>query len=252
MKKRLVIMGLALLVAILIGCGEKTDEQELENAETLTDGLLGMMTNVDSYSRYNGAYPKPGLLAPPGWYGPDVFQVPEGTETLYYWIKWAFTDSLGQDTLATLIMLTPDVWDTLVSDTEFVTKVDLWLWRLVATDIWWHFTLTMAADDTTHLSGSMKWHYEETWLSYVFTDMGVDTTDESGIIDVTTSDDIKLSAHFEFLADGSGTGSGKYQNIEFVRFTFFAEPDADGYEGYYTLASEGWKVEHYFPEEPGA
>jgi len=108
----------------------------------------------------------------------------------------------------------------------------------------------MNPDDTTHISGSMKWHYESTYLSYVFTDMGTDTTDESGVIDVTTSDDIKLSAHFAFIEDGSGTGWGKYQNIEFVRFIFFDQPDANDYEGYYTLASENWKVEHYFPEKP--
>lgn len=248
MNKRLVVIGLTILLAALIGCAKKADETEVENAEILTNGILSMMINVDAYSRYSGSSPQPGVLGLPGWYGPAVFHVPEGAETLYYYIKIPFSDTLGQDTLLTLIMLSPDIGDTLIPDTSFVTKIDLWLWRVIQNNIWWHFTLEMSPDDTLHISGSMKWHYRDTWLSYVFTNMGVDTTDESGIIDVTTSDDIKLSAHFAFITDGSGTGWGKYQDYEFVRFVFFAEPTAEGYKGYYTLASEGWKVEHYFPK----
>ncbi|HEX7319741.1 MAG TPA: hypothetical protein VF399_05220 [bacterium] len=252
MRKSLVVFGLAVLVAML-GCGNKTDQDELNNANTLTDGVLGMMTNVDAYSGYSGAYPKAGFTAPP-LFPLGVFHVPwSTTDTLYYYIKWAFTDSLGPDTTAILLMLTPDVWDTLIDDTCFVTKVDLGLWRLVNQEIWWHGNLLMEPTDTTHISGALRWNFYDTWLDYAFTDMGTDTlVDQSGVIDVTTSDDIKLSAHFAFIADGSGTGWGKYQTFEFVHFIFFDKEDANGYKGYYTLASEGWKVDHYFPEQPGA
>jgi hypothetical protein len=99
----------------------------------------------------------------------------------------------------------------------------------------------------------MRWNIHETWLDYTFTDMGLDTlVDRSGVIDVTTSNDIRLSAQFTFITDGSGTGWGKFQDFEFVHFIFFDKEDANGYKGYYTLASEGWKVDHYFPEQPGA
>jgi hypothetical protein len=163
-------------------------------------------------------------------------------------LKIPFTDTLGQDTAIVLMMLTPDIWDTLY-DTCFVTKVDLALWRLVNQDIYWHFNLLMEQGDTAHLSGSMTWNFHETWLDYDFTDMGILPGDESGTIDVTTSNDIRLSAQFTFIADGSGTGWGAFQDLQFVHFTFFDEPNVDGYKGFYTLASEDWKVEHYFPEQ---
>jgi hypothetical protein len=248
MRRYFLVFGLALLVA-MIGCGNKTDQDELNNATTLTNGLVTMMTNVDAYSGYSGAYPKPGFTDTPPPFPLGVFHVPwSTTDTLYYYIKGAFTDSLGPDTLAILFMLTPDVWDTLVPDSCFVTKVDLSLWRLVNQEIWWHGELLMDPTDTTHISGSLKWNFFDTWLDYAFTDMGTDTSDQSGVIDVTTSDDIKLSAHFVFIEDGSGTGTGYFQNIEFVRIVYFAHQDINGYKGYFQLASEDWKIDHYFPE----
>lgn len=253
MKKTLVIAGFAILF-VLAGCGNKTDQQELDDANTLTTGILAMMINVDEYSTLNGAYPKPGIASPPfGWNGPAAYSVPWSSDTFWYWtLKIPFTDTLGQDTAIVLGKLTPDIWDTTGNDTAFVTKVELALWRLVNQDLWFYFELEMAPTDTMHISGGMKWNFHETWLDYDFTDMGCKPgVDESGIIDVTTSNDIRLSAHFEFIENGSGTGWGKFQNVEFVHFTFFDEPDENDYEGYYELASEGWKVKHYFPVEEG-
>jgi hypothetical protein len=236
----------------LIGCAKKADEVELKNAETLTEGLTTMRANVNGESGLAGSSHKPLPMAPPWpWLGPDQFtNIPEGSESLYYHfaIRW---DSAGAliDSVQWLIMLTPDVWDSLIPDTNFVTLVDFWLWRQVASDVWWHFNLGMSPTDSVHITGSMKWHYLSTWLNYAYT-VSTDTSiSKAGTIDVTTSDDIKLSANFTFIDDGSGTGWGKFQNFKFVDWLFFALPDSNSYNGYYTLASEDWKVKHYFPEQ---
>jgi len=254
MRKLFLCLAMVLMVA-LIGCAKKADEVELKNAETLTQGLTAMRSNVNGNSSYNGHSAishKPSLLAPPWpWLGPDTFpNIPEGTQTIYYFINLAFQDSLGPDTLQTLIVLTPDIWQHTPFDTNFVTKADLWFWRKVHNDIWWHGYLDMSPTDSVHISGAMKWHYEQTWLNYAFTGISTDTSiSKAGVIDVTTSGDIKLSANFTFIDDGSGTGWGKFQDFKFVDWLFFALPDSNNYNGYYTLASEDWKVKHYFPEK---
>jgi len=249
MRKLLIVVSIAFLMT-LVGCAKKADEVELQNAETLTEGMLAMsgMNNVSNNCGHSGVFHKPKMTAPPGWLGPATFHIPEGTDTMFYYIYFPFSDTFGQDTLAWLAMLTPDAW-TPPNDTCFVTKVDFWLWRLVQDDIWWHFILNMSPTDSVHITGSMKWHYQSTWLDYAYT-VSTDTSiSKAGTIDVTTSDDIKLSANFTFIVDGSGTGWGKFQDFKFVDWLFFAIPDENNYEGYYTLASESWKVKHYFPEQ---
>jgi hypothetical protein len=251
MKKLLIVISMAFLL-ILVGCAKKADEVELQNAETLTQGLTSMMTNVRAQGGNTGSNVAPKPQAPPFWGGPVLFpDIPEGSQQSYYYMAFRW-DSAGAtiDSLYWLIMLTPDVWDTLVADSEFVTAVDFWLWRRVAADVWWHFNINLSQSDLTNLTGAMKWHYNETWLNYAYTVSTDTTVSKAGLIDVTTSDDIKLSAHFEFITDGSGTGWGRWQTTEFVRWIFYAVPDPDNYEGYYTLLSESWKVKHYFPEQP--
>jgi len=255
MKKLLIVVSIAFLM-ILVGCAKKADEVELQNAKTLTDGLTEMMSNVNSQSSNTGHSAishKPGFLAPPWpWSGPDTFpNIPEGTQTIYYFINVPFQDSLGPDTLQTLIVLTPDIWQHTPFDSNFVTKVDLWFWRKVHNDIWWHGYLDMSPTDSVHISGAMKWHYGQTWLNYAFTGISTDTSiSKAGLITVTTSEDIKLSASFEFVdPDGAGTGWGKFQDFKFVEWMFYAVYDTSVYNGYYTLASENWKVQHYFPQQ---
>ena len=252
MRKLLIVVSIAFLM-VLVGCAKKADEVELQNANTLTDGLTAARSNVQAQSGLAGSSHKPLLAAPPWpWLGPDQFSnIPEGTQNMYYHFSIRL-DSAGAtiDSLQTLIMLTPDVWDSLVPDTSYVTLVDFWLWRQVADDVWWHFNLGMLPTDSVYISGFMKWHYLSTWLNYAFTDISTDTSiSKSGTITVTTSDDIKLSAEFTFIVDGSGTGWGKFQDHKFVEWVFFVVPDPEGYNGYYTLASENWKVKHYFPEQ---
>ncbi len=254
MKQLLAIAGLVLLL-VMTGCAKKADEVELKNAETLTEGLLQCRSNVYAQSSYAGSSQHPLPAAPPWpWLGPDQFaNIPEGTQTWYYHFATRL-DSAGAtiDSIQWLMMLTPDIWQDTIPDSCFVTLVDFWLWRKTASDIWWHFNLSMSPNDTIHISGAMKWHYQTTWLNYAYTVSTDTSVTKDGVIDVTTSDDIKLSAHFDFIADGSGTGWGKYQDFKFVEWVFYAQPDPQGYEGYYTLASENWKVKHYFPEQPGA
>jgi len=241
--KKLLAISMALIFAGLISCGEKVDEQELTDAENLVEGLalMGMMTNVETYTGST-------LFGPPlGWTGPAIYNnVPsEWGNNYYYAFAWKFPlDSAGTviDTLLWLVMLTPDIWDTLYQDST-VTKIDVGL--LAETrNIWFHTIISFP--DTMHISGDLKWNWESTWYKYAF---NTSTVNESGEITITTSANINLSAHFKFDSLGAGGPEdnwGKYQETKFVQFTFFAQPDANGYDGYYELASEAWKVKHYF------
>ena len=241
MKKILSVLGLSFLILFLItGCGEKADETELQEASNLVQGLamMGVMTDVDAYSGTS-------ICSPPwGWEGPNVYKdLPEGDDTLYYQflIKLPL-DSMETtiDSLLWLVMLTPDIW---AGDTGAVTKIDAWLIGETRTNIYFHTVINLP---DTHVTGTMKWNWEETYYSYEY---DVSTVTEAAEINITTSSNINLSAHFLFDDEGAGTTDdnwGKFGNTIFVRFEFFAEPDSNGYDGYYTLLSEDWKVKHYF------
>lgn len=249
MFKRLSILGIALLFAIgLTGCGDETDQTELQEAGNLVEGLnmLTMMTNVDAYSGYQslGA----GIATVPfGWSGPNPYlNLPEGDDTLYYvfFIKIPL-DSMGVriDTMLFLLMFTPDTWDTLCPD-SIPTQMDVWLIGETRNQIYFH--TTVAIPDTEHVTGSLKWNWEETYYQYEY---DVSTLTEWGEIDISTSSNIGLSAQFRFEEDGSGSTVQNFASFfgtQFVRYEFFAEPDPEGYAGYYELLSEAWKVRHYF------
>lgn len=246
-NKRIVAIGAALLFVTLISCGvDQSDEEELTEAENLIEGLMmmGRMTDI-------GAYSGPGLLGPPfGWEGPDTFDIPEGTNTVYYkYFQKYPLDSTGIviDSVLFLLMFTPDIWDSLYYDST-ITQIDAWLLAEVR-DIWFHSIGSIP--DTLHVAGEMKWSWEDTWYEYVY---DVSTIDESAEIDITTSPNIRLSAQFRFGSDGAGSTEdnwGKFQETIFVRYEFFAEPDPNGYDGYYILLSEAWKIRHYFILEEG-
>lgn len=249
MFKRLSILGIALLFMIgLTGCGEETDQTELLEAGNLVEGLnmLTMMTNIDAYSGYQslGA----GITTVPfGWSGPNPYlELPEGTDTLYYvfFIKIPL-DSMGVriDTMLFLLMFTPDTWDTLCPD-SIPTQMDVWVIGETRNQIYFH--TTVAIPDTEHVTGSLKWNWEETYYQYEY---DVSTLTEWAEIDISTSSNIGLSAQFRFEENGSGSTVQNFASFfgtQFVRYEFFAEPDPEGYDGYYELLSEAWKVRHYF------
>ncbi|MGQ9664731.1 MAG: hypothetical protein ACUVUH_05275 [bacterium] len=240
MKPRLVVACAVLLVLMFVGCGKKADEDELYQAQNLVQGLvmLGMMTDVDAYSNSFFA-------APPLWEGPGSFNVPDEWADLYYrWTVKFPVDSQGVtiDSGHIYLMFTPDIWDsTHMNDT--ITQMDIGL-LADNRNIW--FRTVVGIPDTTHVTGDLKWNWNTTWYRYTFDNS---TITEQAAIDITTSSDIRLSAQFRFAEDGSGTTEenwGKFDQTIFVRFEFFAEPDPEGYDGYYILLSEGWKVKHYF------
>lgn len=240
MKPKLVIAGLLMLL-VFIGCGKKTDENELYEANNLIQGLAlqGMMTDVERYS--NSFFCAP----PPMWEGPDTFAVPDEWGDLYYrWVVKMPIDSQGVtiDSGHLYLMFTPDIWDSAHAN-DTITKMDIGL-LADHRNIW--FRAVVSVPDTTHVTGTFKWNWNSTWYQYAFDNS---TITEQAAIDITTSSDIRLSAQFRFAADGSGTTEenwGKFDQTIFVRFEFFAEPDPNGYDGYYILLSEGWKVKHYF------
>ncbi len=240
MKPKLVVAGIMLLALLFVGCGKKTDENELYEAQNLVQGLtmLGIMTDVDAYSNSF-------LNAPPLWEGPDTFDVPDEWADLYY--RWTIkfpVDSQGVtiDSGHIYLMFTPDIWDTLYQDST-ITQMDIGL-LADNRDIWFH--AVVGIPDTTHVTGDFKWNWNTTWYRYTFDNS---TITEQAAIDITTSSDIRLSAQFRFAEDGSGTTEenwAKFDQTIFVKYEFFAEPDPEGYDGYFILLSEGWKVKHYF------
>ncbi len=249
MSKRLFALGIALLFVIgLTGCGDDTDQTELNEAGNLIEGLnmMAMMTNVYAYSSYQSSGPLVDS-APWGWSGPNTYlYLPEGTDTLYYEFIWKIPlDSMDVqiDTMLFLLMFTPDIWDSVWQD-SVPTQMDVWLIGETRNQIYFH--TTVAIPDTLHVTGSMKWNWEETFYQYAY---DVSTVNESAEIDITTSSNIGLSAQFRFEEDGSGSTAQNFASFfgtQFVRYEFFAVPDPDGYDGYYELLSEAWKVRHYF------
>ncbi len=244
MKPRYVVSALVMLVLLLGACGKKVDEDELYQANNLIQGLtmLGVMTEIDKYGISSFCAPPFGWIAPP-----ETINVPNPDDwpnNVFYrfFIKFPL-DSAGTfiDSIRWLAMPTPDVWG---GDTGIITQIDVGL--LADTrNIWFHTILTL---DTIHVTGDLKWNWEETWYRYQF-DVSVVPGDSSAEINITTSPNIQLSAQFKFDERGAGTTDdnwGKFGETIFVRYEFFAEPDPEGNDGYYILLSEGWKVKHFF------
>ncbi len=251
MIKRFVLIAFSLLFVIcLAGCGDKVDEDELREADNLVNGLnlMAMMTDVDQYTEYtlDGS-----ICAPPvGWAGPSGYQLPDWSDTLYYeytfphwWFPRLHIDSAGVfvDSIRWLAMPEPDIWEDTM---QVLTGIDTWVIGQTRSDLYFHTTFSVA--DTLYVNGLFKWNWASTWYEYAYE---VSKFTEAASIDITTSTNIGLGAHFLFEDDGSGTENNCYaewNSTVFVRYTFFAEPDPENYDGYYTLLSEAWKVEHYF------
>jgi hypothetical protein len=250
MKKRLIVIGLVLLFVFLItDCGEEeADQQELQDAQFLLQGLMMLGITTDT----TGMTGAKGTCGPPfGWTGPNVYNMPEGDDSVFYEFVLKFPlDSIGVtiDSVVWRFIFIPDIWDTLYED-SLVIGFNSWLIGDTRDDIYFHTTIDTL--DSLHITGSMKWNWTDTWWQYAFDNS---TIDESAEINITTSNNIRLSAHFLFDEDGAGSledNWGKFQDITFVKYEFFAEPDEDGYDGYYQLLSEDWKVDHYFVLETG-
>lgn len=243
MKRYLVyILVFFLALSVIVGCSKEDDagrstSAEQTDANLMATGLASLTGDLGTYDDYVGvssAFRGP----PPGWFGPHSFTTPDGNTSDWYW----FDLVLPEDTLRTLLMLTPDVWDD--STITWVSTVEIWLWYQVQNTIWFNFELTIA-NDTNSIDGYWKWNYEDTWLEYEITEMSIVYLDYSGQIDITTSSNINLSASFDFDVDGSGSGTGRWQGIEFVRYTFYQMPPEPN-RGFYTLLSEHWEIEHLF------
>jgi hypothetical protein len=251
MMKRLLVVGITFLLVLgLAGCGKKADEQELQNAENLTEGFEVMMRNVRAYSGLSTVGPKPQTLSwlDNGTWSEEqaVFYVPEGNETLYYYIRAPFSFYDRDDTLLFLVHLTPDYHPDYIPDTAHVSLIDFWQWFVVRDDIWWHYLINIDETDVSHAYGTMKWHYDDTLWIYTYF-VSIESDDKFADIDVETNFDV--AAEFLLAADGSGDPEenfGTYEGERFVEYTFDPTPGETYYEGYYTLASEDWDVEHYF------
>ena len=250
MLKRLIVLGVVLtFVLILTGCSKEAeaDQQELMDAQNLIMGLTMMTTMTGVNPGPLRGDSGPTALGPPfGWTGPEIFALPEGDDSIYYKFVLKFPlDSIGVtiDSLIWLFKFTPDIWDSDYQD-SIATGFDTWLIGETRDDIYFHTVVDIP--DTTHVIGEMKWNWTATWWQYAFDNS---TIDEAAEIDITSSDNIRISAHFLFDEVGAGEledNWGKFQTTTFVKYKFFAATDTSGYDGYYQLLSEDWKVDHYF------
>ena len=203
------ILIVLLIFSIFTGCSktpeDETDPRELTDAILISTAVVLMTGNIGEYDDYVGEAAKSRAAPPWPWAGPHEFVTPDGDTADWYFWKWAFTDTIGEDTLLFLLMQTPDRWgDTTV---PFVTNVEVWFLREIYTNFWFNFEVIMDSLDLHHISGMWKWYYEETWLEFEYTEMSVDSGDWSGTIDVATSPNINLTGHFDFDVDGSGAGA---------------------------------------------
>jgi hypothetical protein len=242
----MLVFGCALVFfALVTGCGDKIDEDEHREAEQLVTGInmMAMMTNVDVY----GTTTDGPCAIPWGWEGPYVYSLPDWSDTLYYEFIFKFPlDSVETflDSLIWLVMPEPDVWGP--DSLEPWTGIDTWIIGNTRNDIYFHTEFSIA--DSLLVTGMLRWNWSSTWYQFEY---DVSKTTEAADIDITTSTNIGLAAHFIFADDGSGTEEDCYaewNNTTFVRYTFFAVPDPENNnaDGYYTLLSEAWKVRHYF------
>lgn len=250
MKKTVgILLVLILVFSLFLGCSKseesgRSSDAEKMDADRLAEGVTVMTGDIGEYEDLVGEAAK-DREPPLYWTGPDTFTTPDNLTDTWYWAD----STLSTPDWLWLLMLDPDAWENPM--VPFVENVEVWLWYQVNETWWFHFSLDMSQADTTSISGYWKWNISETWLEYIFTEMSVVEHDYSGSIDVNTSENLRLSASFDFNVDGSGEGEGRYQNIRFVDFTFYTMPPDShgGYRGFYTLASEGWNEEHLFPED---
>ncbi len=246
MKKRFVFLSILLMIVIgFMGCKKKADEEEIENAENMTNGYTAMMINVGALSDYTDSPPWLLLLQEDGAWSEEqaVFHVPDWPESLYYYCRIPIP--AVEDTFLSLIRLTPDVHPD-SADLYFVTLVDGWLMWVVQDDIWWHILINSDVPNPPYVYGTLTWHYDEDDHLWIFT-YTMSTQDES--LEATCETNFGVAGQLLLAADGSGVPDDNFGTMEgerFVEYTFFAEPDADSNDGYYTLASEDWAEEHYF------
>jgi len=252
MKRYVGFILILLLMFSIFSCSKDPEDEhdELGDADMLSTAVVLMTGNIGEYDDYVGEATKSrGAPPPPLWGGPQEFVTPDGDTADWYFLKVPFADSIGADTLLFLLMQIPDRWGD--STVPFVTDLEVWILRQVHTNFYFNFLVVMDSLDMEHISGMWKWYFEGTWVEFEYTDISVVVEDWSGTIDVATSANINLTGYFDFNVDGSGSGWGKFQGFEFVRFTFYKMPPVspDFYRGYFTLASEHWEHQHEFPKQ---
>ena len=249
------VLGIALMVVLVaslgfLGCGKKSPsqanlnqspQQENTNAGMLTGFYTQMNQNKGQAQGYIGRYAgmavrKAGLDGgpPPPWQGPD--------DRGWYWFK-GIDEKDPTDSLTFWLYMVPDGFaypDSFVRELDF--KVTSQKHPLRSAQV----HLSMVQADPNHISGWWQFTEDQTWVKWAWTNSSVNPDDHSGIYDLTTSGNLRLAAHFEIVVDGSGTGFATWQGYRFVQYTFYPWPGQNGYQGYYTLASENWRVKHNF------
>lgn len=249
------VLGIALMMVLaaafgFLGCGKQTPSQaavnqtpQQENSNAVVTALYftQMSQNKGQALGYIGhsaglAVRKSGLDGgpPPPWQGPD--------QNGWYWFK-SIDQNDPTDSLTFWLLMVPDGFafpDSFVRQLDFKITSKNHPLRMAQVH------LSMNQSDLNHISGWWQYTDDQTWVRWAWTNASVNPDDHSGIYDLTTSGNLRLAAHFEIVVDGSGTGYATWQGYRFVQYTFYPWPGQNGHQGYYTLASENWRVQHYF------
>jgi|GEM_PF-2390740 hypothetical protein len=235
--------------------------KEVQVAQAADDLAFVCNNNISSMSGYltGSEWKKGGKdVVDSIWWGPDAqnwyraylststgwIYSPNG-DTANYFYRWS-------------IRFFPDVWATVPRDTPDSLE---WRWDYkdtTAYSSWWYLKLGYDYD-TLHVKGGWEWHAEASAYSfaYIFTfdSVSIASGDYQGHYIFScnywpylTADGYvlgTLSGEYHIGSTRAGTGSVKLDDTELVRFVFFV-PDST-YDGYYTLATESWATNHYFP-----
>ncbi len=112
-----------------------------------------------------------------------------------------------------------------------------------ASDYTYNYTLEIEGQDYGYQSG----------VSYTWSNVSLVEGDYTGSFATSMTYPLQdglngvlmvvVTTQMDFIADGSGTGSGSIAGEEYVRFIFDAAVD-ETIPGVYTLKSEDWEIEH--------
>jgi hypothetical protein len=191
---------------------------------------------------------------PEGWTGPDA----DG---------WYTETGVGEGEVFK-IRITPDVWNEAHAG-EDVTKIEYLMQMSYdagggVIDIIWSYWGEVNGDRTL-LNGASEYSYDfileiegqnygyESSVSYTWSDVSLVEGNYSGsfassmlyplVGDMGGFMMVAVTTQMDFIADGSGTGSGTIAGEEYVRFVFDAAAN-NQIAGHYTLKSEDWGTEH--------
>ncbi|MDP2808080.1 MAG: hypothetical protein Q8O74_08120 [bacterium] len=269
MKQVKLYLVLVLIAFVAFGCSKTPTEtpppanttptKETQVAQAADDLAFSCEGNIGTWDGYltGSSWKKSGKdVVDTMWWGPDAqswyraylgnagwIYSPSGDTTAYLY-RWS-------------LRFFPDVWATVAADKPDSLE---WRWDYKDTSASSSWYMKLGYDyDTLHVKGLWEWRLASgTYnFAYIFTFDSVSVSESDYQGNYTFSCNYwpyltangyavgTLTGNYHFNVDRTGTGSVLLDGTELVRYVFYDL--ANTYDGYYTLASESWATNHYFP-----